>query len=116
MFYFDEAYESDIRYDQGKLLEYDEGFRDLVNSYFVFEIKNLELEGKYVIVGEEERPDLLSYKIYKHTQYWWIILLYNDIIEIDEIKNGLVINYPSIDSLEELYFKLKPLQRAKSTE
>lgn len=113
MFYIDETYESSIRYDMGKLLEFDEGFRDLINSYFVSEIKNLELEGQYVVVGEEERPDLISYKIYKHTQYWEILMLYNDIIEIEEIINGSIINYPSIDSMETLYFKLKPLQRAK---
>jgi hypothetical protein len=113
MFFFNENYKSDIRYDQGKLLEFSEGFSDLITSYFISQLKNLSLYGEYVIVGEEGRPDLVSYKIYNHTQYWWILMLYNDMIELSEIRNGIKIKYPSIDSLEGLYFKLKPLQRAK---
>ena len=40
----------------------------------------------YVITGYEHRPDLISNIFYKTPEYWWLILLYNN---IDDPFEGL---------------------------
>jgi hypothetical protein len=40
----------------------------------------------YVIPGYEHRPDLISDIFYKTPEYWWLILLYNN---IDDPFEGL---------------------------
>lgn len=40
----------------------------------------------YVITGFEHRPDLISNIFYKTPEYWWLILLYNN---IDDPFEGL---------------------------
>jgi len=46
-------------------------------------------------------------EIYNNFQYWWIIMLYNNILKIDELVSGLTLSYPDINDLEDLYFSLK---------
>jgi len=59
-----------------------EGFditsRELMNSY--------AHETAYVIPGYEHRPDLISDIFYNTPEYWWLILLYNN---IDDPFEGL---------------------------
>ena len=45
-----------------------------------------EHEIVYVIPGYEHRPDLISNIFYKTPEYWWVILLYNN---IDDPFEGL---------------------------
>ena len=40
----------------------------------------------YVIPGYEHRPDLISNVFYRTPEYWWLILLYNN---IDDPFEGL---------------------------
>ena len=56
------------------------------------------------IVSEKElhRPDLLSQNQYENTNFWWIILLYNDITDPFEIKIGDLLRIPDIDGLREI--------------
>ena len=51
---------------------------DLENSY--------SFETAYVIPGYEHRPDLISDIFYGTSEYWWLILLYNN---IDDPFEGL---------------------------
>ena len=45
-----------------------------------------DFETAYVIPGYEHRPDLISDVFYKTSEYWWLILLYNN---IDDPFEGL---------------------------
>lgn len=102
-FFLDLDIETDIRYNMSKFLDKN---TDLITSYFLKDIKNLKTVGSYV-VNEEHRPDLISYKLYKKTDFWWILLIYNNFTKITDIKSGITIYYPSIENLEDLYFSLK---------
>jgi len=43
------------------------------------------------------RPDLISYKMYGSVEYWWIILLINNIEDpMTELTTGTVIKIPNI--------------------
>jgi hypothetical protein len=50
-----------------------------------------------VTIDFEGRPDLISYKAYGTTAYWWLILLANNILDIDEdLVVGKIIKIPDI--------------------
>lgn len=98
------------RYDFSKFMNYENDQYDILNSYFITRLKKLAIFGQYVVQAQENRPELVSYTIYEDTQYWWILMLYNDLFNFEEFPAGLIINYPSLASLEELYFSLKSLE------
>lgn len=117
MFYIDPSKNLPTRYDIAKFLEYvtpppvSEGpVFDVLASYFWNKIPDLPLGGNYLVVGEANRPDLISYRIYGDTQYYWIIMIYNGISFNEDIIMGLQLSYPSLKDLEDLYFKLNSLQ------
>ena len=111
-FYINLDFESPVRYDEGRFLEWKEDMYDVLNSYFVERIKGLSVAGEYVVVSEEGRPDLLSYNLYGSTQYWWVLLIYNDLINPEDLKSGMTVRYFSVDDLEELFFRLAALERS----
>lgn len=106
MFYLSINQDFATRYDFSKFCEFVEGAYDSVESYFLQELAKLPAYGYYQVVGESGRPDLLSYRIYGSTQYWWILLFYNNLLSIDDIENNMNIRYPSLDDIEILYFQL----------
>jgi len=82
---------------------------DPLTSYFLIKLKSLPVRGQYVVQTEENRPDLIASRIYGSTQYWWILLLYNDMFSPTELVAGVVLNYPSPTDLSTLYFRLNSL-------
>jgi hypothetical protein len=94
------------RYAMSKFLEFTDNF-DPVTSEFMLRVTNLKGAGKYKVQGEDARPDLISYRIYGSTQYWWIIMFYNGIVKVDDIVNGMEIVFPDSGELEKLFFTLK---------
>jgi len=113
-FYINLGYDSPVRYDEAKFMEYDTDVYDSLTSYFLDVLRKLPVHGEYVVVDEEGRPDLLSHRIYGSTQYWWILLVYNNLVSPFDVQSGMTIRYPSIDDLEALFFKLAALQRGKT--
>lgn len=113
MYYIDLDLDSLDRFDFAKFMEWTNDCHDILNSYFVAKLKQLPVAGERVVQAEENRADLLSYNIYGDTQYWWIIMMYNNILDMEDITTGLVVTYPSIDSLEDLFFSLKALERTE---
>jgi len=117
LFFINTSIFSDERIDMAKFMEFldqDSGFNPLTSSLFK-DIKALPLKGKYAIQKEESRPELVSNKVYGNTQYWWVIMIYNGLVNTDEVINGLVVKYPKLDSVEDLLFSLKASQVASST-
>lgn len=97
------------RYELERYMEYTDNY-DILTSAFLLELKNISPSGRYVVNGQDSRPDLVSYEIYKDVQYWWIILLYNELSSISELVTGLELKYPSQSDLEQYYFSLKSRQ------
>jgi len=50
-----------------------------------------------VEIQDVMRPDLISYKAYKSVQYWWVIMMVNNIQDvITGINVGTLLKIPSI--------------------
>lgn len=105
-FFINTNLENADRFDMSAFLEYTDNY-DPLNSEFLRLLPTLESNGRFAVQSEIMRPDLISYSIYKDTQYWWIIMMYNNIFEIADIQIGLILDYPSLSDLEGLYFSLK---------
>ena len=106
--------ETEKRYDMSRFLEFSDNFDPLTSSFYA-DIKALPLSGFFVIQGEEFRPDAIAHKIYGNTQYWWALLIYNGLSDINELVAGLSIRYPSLEDLEDAYFKLKSKQSVQDS-
>lgn len=112
-FYINEDLVTEDRYDLAKFLQYEKGSYSFLNSYFIDKIKKLSPAGKYTCTNE--RPELISYKIYGDVQFYWVIMMYNDCLDFADgtFGAGKVISYPSISDIERLMFTLKSLARAQ---
>ncbi len=110
MYYINLATEYDKRYDQAKFMEYTSSEFDILNSYFIYKLKSLSVFGEYVVQAEENKPYLVSYNIYGDTQYWWILMIFNDVLNFEELGAETILRYPSLADLEDLYFSLKSLE------
>lgn len=112
MFFMNNSLDTDTRYDTIKFLEFNKDNVDPLNSFMLLNITNLPPHGTYLVKNEEGRPDLLSYRIYNDTQYWWALMWYNSIMNVNDIKTGMVLQYFNVGQLEELYTKASLNQKA----
>lgn len=114
MFYLNEE-KKKARYDMSRFMEHvDEAETfDIMGSFFIKEVLKLPVFGEYLVTKEEHRPDLISHEVYGSTQYWWVILLYNRIWFFQEIILGMSLAYPSLQNIENLFFRLRALLSAK---
>ena len=93
------------RFDMAKFMPFAEGF-DMLDSTLISQILSMPAVGNYTIRVEEKRPDLLSWNLYKDTQYWWILLIFNNFSTPDELTLGKEVRYFSANDLENIYFSL----------
>ena len=113
MYYINNNINVEARFDTMKFLEFNEDNVDPLNSFMLTNLMNIPPAGTYTIVKEECRPDLVSYELYDDTQYWWILLLYNKILDITEFKAGLDIVYPDKAYFETLYQNASLMEKTK---
>ena len=114
MFYIDNETATTDKYDLAKFMEFGEDcVFDCLNSYMLYQIPKLPAVGYYTIRREVNRPDLLSYNLYGDTQYWWIILWYNNMVKPQDLKAGIVIKYPSLSNVEQLYMNASLQQKVQ---
>lgn len=111
MYYIDLETFRKERYDMKKFLPTVSSCFDILDSYFIKKLLKLNTYGIFAVSGQEGRPDLISYMIYGDTQYWWIIIIFNGLGAAEDIVEGMSLEYPSIDALEDLYFTLSSRQR-----
>jgi hypothetical protein len=65
---------------------------------------------RYYQVGryEDQRPDLICDNIYGNTDYWWILVQFNDIVDVfTELKEGMVLKVPSVKDINEFINKAR---------
>jgi hypothetical protein len=91
------------RFDASKFMAFADGY-DIIDSAFLSGIKSLPVAGSYIVRLEPGRPDLLSYNLYRDTQYWWLLMLYNDLKLPEDLSMGLEIQYFRVSDLETMYF------------
>lgn len=112
LFYINDNIDVEDRYDPIKFYSQTDGVFNMLNSYFIAELKKLPSIGTYTCL--DERPDTVAHKVYGDTQFYWILMLYNDCYDIEDgiFSAGSTINYPSISNIERLMFTLTAKQRA----
>jgi len=108
MYYINSDLEGN-RFDLARFCAFTESIYDDLDSYFMSALLKIPPAGVYVIQKESNRPDALSFTLYRDTQYWWILLVYNGMISHEELTPGRTISYPSLDQLETLYFQLNAM-------
>jgi hypothetical protein len=115
MYFINLDYQGTPKYSFGRFCKYSDDLYDVITSYFLLKLKELPVKGYLIITPDlEYRPDLLSYQLYEDTQYWWLLLYYNDLVSFEDLKSGLQIKYFDLVDLESLYLSLKPLELAKN--
>jgi hypothetical protein len=69
--------------------------RDLVSNSFDRK-RFIYPTSKYQITADDvARPDLLSYRIYKKFEWWWLLLKFNGIDDVwNELYPGMFISVP----------------------
>ena len=82
------------------------------NGYYnrFFEIKR---PLSYYTVKQEDiqRPDLLSYKIYGTTDYWWLLMRYNQIFDIwNDLFSGKTLSIPDVLDYEDFFINCSKAQ------
>ncbi|QJT70939.1 hypothetical protein GR7B_00141 [Vibrio phage vB_VcorM_GR7B] len=86
---------------------------DPFTSLFLARLLKLEPNGeRYVGAVAEQRPDLLSYEIYRDNQYWSLLLYYNNISDFRTLTSELRIRHFALNDLENLYFRLQALKKS----
>lgn len=77
--------------------------RDLMqNELFIQELKALPAYHRVAVTGGS-RLDMTSYELYKNVDSWWIIALYNDIIDpLTYASERTVLFAPQLSEVEDL--------------
>lgn len=106
--------ESKERFDFAKLMRFDnEDNYDPLTSSFLLEINDLPEQGNYKVRTEDERPENISFYIFGDAQFWWILLVYNNILSYRDLASGQVLRFPSLEDIESLFFSLKSKEFAE---
>ena len=112
-FFIDDTRQRRFRYDLSALIEFNGDMYDEFTSYFLAELRKLPSRRSYVIkAGQAYRPDIYSNDIFGTTDYWLILLYYNDILLIKDLTELRTLNVPSQTDLENLFFSLNARRRA----
>jgi hypothetical protein len=66
-------------------------------------IKQARVAEQRIITQQFEfQPDLVSYFFYQDSNYWWVLLLYNNMKKLQDFKIGVTINIPNFQDVENL--------------
>lgn len=116
MYYINNNMPGNNRYDMSRFMEFDVDSYSILDSYLCSQIKKLPYSGALAVTTQVYRPDLVSYDIYGHVQYWWLLMLYNDYTSPYDLESGALVKYPSLNNIENLYFTLSTKQKTKDAQ
>lgn len=108
-FFLDKDYEYNNRFDLERFLNFTNQYFDILNSPMLDTLKTFTILGQYTIREFPFRPDVLSYNIYKDTQYWPYLLLFNGISNVMDLTLGTIINFFSLSELEKTLYSFSNL-------
>jgi len=117
MYYYNDQIDVPKRFDLARFLEYDEDAEcyDILTSYLCNYILDETHDGIFVVSSEEGRPELVSYKIYRDTQYWWILMYYNGLLSYEEVQSDMNLKYLRLPKLESYVLELRSKSRVGVT-
>jgi len=98
------------RYDRSRFVDYSDLIKDydILQSDFVDSLKRLQSLG-FVSITEpdENRLDIISFRLYGDTTMWWILAEFNGLLNPFELEVGSKIFYPSLGDIETIYFNIQ---------
>lgn len=84
----------------------------ILNNWDLFEINN-PVGFETVKAIDIQRPDMMSYRIYGDSQYWWILCKVNGIDDVwNDMSIGDDIIVPNARDINEFYSRVKKRFRA----
>lgn len=96
-----------------KFIDYTDNGFIILNSYFFNELIKLKPEGYYTIWAHPYRPDNISADIYNGDKsYAYILMYYNNKTHLNQLKQNVVLKYPNLRDLENLYIQCNNLQNS----
>lgn len=90
------------------------GIDPLLDKAYPNILKVEDFEYHQISEEEEERPDLISYRNFGSVDYWWVLLVYNKMTRVENLKKGLIIKIPSLRDAGARALSNKPLKRSVS--
>lgn len=65
------------------------------------DISKIDRDVKYYVItkGSQYKPWLVSDEAYNDSGYWWLIMEFNDIFDIEDFEAGKTIKIPSLTAL-----------------
>ena len=113
MFYLNDQYDTHTRFDLMKFVDINgKDWYDPLTSFFLINLPKLPHVEEYIITYEIGRPDLLADRFYQDTQYWWIVMLYNNILNVNDLQAGVSIRRPAKELIDDLYIQASTLKKA----
>ncbi|AUR83148.1 hypothetical protein NVP1031O_166 [Vibrio phage 1.031.O._10N.261.46.F8] len=89
---------------------------DALSSTIIDQLLEIEPRDSYTVTTDEFRPDLIAYTLFGSTMYWQVIMMYNGIIAVEDLKAGTILRYPSLQSLENLLLSNRSKSSVASAE
>jgi hypothetical protein len=114
LFYISLESNTEKRLDLSNFLNFTDNY-DPLTSDLLSEIQSLKARSNYKITDDALRPDKTSLKVYNDFQYWWIIMIYNNIFRVEDYVTGRLIQLPDNEALENYYFALSTKQIRTNT-
>lgn len=92
-------------YDLSRYLYYDEelGIHDIQSGTFINRLRELPID-KIITINSNELLDEISKKVYKTEKLWWVVGIYNNILDPMNISLQNI-NIPSLSDVEDLFLK-----------
>lgn len=89
-----------------------------ITSYFISQLRQIS---NYSIVSVTSEllnsPDYISYKNYGQSHmYWWVIMIYNNLIDFSELTFGKQIKIPDISEINKILADMQLAETAVSSE
>jgi hypothetical protein len=81
---------------------------DLSEGHFQLFTLTREVRHYQVSKYESMRPDIVSEAIYGTVDHWWVLLKFNDIVDIfTEFKEGFIIKVPNVVDIQNFNKKVR---------
>ena len=101
-------YDYATKLDIGKFISLDNLRPSILTSWVISQIKQIQEYEVFQITKEAGYLDYIAYSKYQDHSYWWIIALYNDILDEEtELSEGTTLKVPSINALTKIMNELK---------
>lgn len=112
LFYIDTSLKTEEKFDLAKFMNYENDDFDPLTSYLLNRLSELPTVAIVKIFGQENLPDLLSSDYYDTENFWELLLIYNQLLGYDDLKNDQMVRLFNPSDLEDTYLSLSARQKA----